>query len=92
VSGHECKLPICNVNGFRLVSDFFCPNTGGVETHIYHLANRLARRGHRVVVLTHCYGKRSGICYLSNGLKVYYLPMLVIGNTTLATVTASLYW
>lgn len=31
-----------------LVSDFFYPNMGGVEMHIYHLANCLIRRGHKV--------------------------------------------
>lgn len=54
----------------RLVSDFFCPNTGGVETHIYFLGACLLKLGHKVVVLTHAYGKRRGIRYLSNGLKV----------------------
>lgn len=57
---------------FRLVSDFFCPNTGGVETHMYFLAQCLLRRGHKVIVITHAYGKRRGIRYLSNELKVTY--------------------
>ena len=52
------------------MSDFFCPNTGGIETHIYYLGECLLRRGHKVIVLTHGYGKRIGIRYFTNGLKV----------------------
>lgn len=58
-----------------LVSDFFHPNTGGVETHIYQLAQCLLQRGHSVVVLTHSYRDRIGIRYLTNGLKVIHLPL-----------------
>ncbi|WKX97444.1 hypothetical protein Q1695_013251 [Nippostrongylus brasiliensis] len=76
-----------------LVSDFFCPNAGGVETHIYFLAQCLLELGHKVVVITHAYGKRRGIRYLSNGLKVYYLPFLVVYNgCSLATIIGSLPW
>nr|CDJ97167.1 PIGA and Glycosyl transferase domain containing protein [Haemonchus contortus] len=76
-----------------LVSDFFCPNAGGVETHIYFLAQCLLELGHRVIVITHAYGDRRGIRYLSNGLKVYYLPFLVIYNgCSLATIIGSLPW
>jgi len=32
-----------------MVSDFFCPNTGGVETHIYQLAKCLLNNGHKVL-------------------------------------------
>ncbi|GAB2251340.1 hypothetical protein Droror1_Dr00017590 [Drosera rotundifolia] len=28
----------------------------------------------KVVVMTHAYGKRSGVRYMTNGLKVYYIP------------------
>ncbi|VDL87206.1 unnamed protein product, partial [Nippostrongylus brasiliensis] len=46
-----------------------------------------------VVVITHAYGKRRGIRYLSNGLKVYYLPFLVVYNgCSLATIIGSLPW
>jgi phosphatidylinositol glycan class A protein len=31
-----------------LVSDFFYPNMGGVEMHIYQLAHCLIQRGHKV--------------------------------------------
>ncbi|XP_072181179.1 phosphatidylinositol N-acetylglucosaminyltransferase subunit A-like [Diadema setosum] len=57
-----------------MVSDFFFPNTGGVESHIYQLSQCLLQRGHKVIVITHAYGERTGIRYLTNYLKVYYLP------------------
>eukprot|EP00891_Asterochloris_glomerata_P007378 jgi/Astpho2/7378/fgenesh1_pm.00114_%23_10_t len=59
-----------------MVSDFFYPNAGGVETHIYQLSQCLMARGNKVVVLTHAYGDRVGVRYLTNGLKVYYVPRL----------------
>ncbi|XP_069122175.1 phosphatidylinositol N-acetylglucosaminyltransferase subunit A-like [Argopecten irradians] len=57
-----------------MVSDFFFPNMGGVESHIYQLSQCLLERGHKVIVVTHFYGDRRGVRYLTNGLKVYYLP------------------
>lgn len=76
-----------------LVSDFFCPNAGGVETHIYFLAQCLLKAGHKVIVITHRYGNRVGIRFLSNGLKVYYLPFIVAYNgCSLATILGSLLW
>ena len=60
-----------------LVSDFFYPQPGGVELHIYHLAQNLIARNHSVIIITHAYGDRQGIRILTNGLKVYYLPHLV---------------
>ncbi|KAM7437308.1 hypothetical protein ABFA07_013012 [Porites harrisoni] len=63
-----------------MVSDFFYPNMGGVESHIYQLAQCLIQRGHKVVVVTHSYDKRSGVRYLTNYLKVYYLPFGTFHN------------
>lgn len=60
-----------------MASDFFYPNTGGVEEHIYNLSQCLIKRGHKVVVISHNYGERVGIRYLTAGLKVYYLPIRV---------------
>lgn len=60
-----------------MVSDFFYPNMGGVESHIYQLSQCLIEKGHKVVIATHVYGDRRGIRYLTNGLKVYYLPLQV---------------
>lgn len=63
-----------------MVSDFFFPNMGGVEEHIYNLSQCLLNKGHKVVVLTHSYGDRVGIRYITNYLKVYYLPIKVFYN------------
>ncbi|XP_020698377.2 phosphatidylinositol N-acetylglucosaminyltransferase subunit A [Dendrobium catenatum] len=57
-----------------MVSDFFYPNFGGVESHIYYLSQCLIKLGHKVVVTTHAYGNRSGVRYMTGGLKVYYIP------------------
>uniref|UniRef100_A0A0E0EA06 phosphatidylinositol N-acetylglucosaminyltransferase n=1 Tax=Oryza meridionalis TaxID=40149 RepID=A0A0E0EA06_9ORYZ len=57
-----------------MVSDFFFPNFGGVESHIYYLSQCLLKLGHKVVVMTHAYGNRSGVRYVTGGLKVYYVP------------------
>ena len=53
-----------------MVSDFFYPNVGGVEEHIFQLAQCLLFRGHKIIVLTHVYNDRFGIRYMTNGLKV----------------------
>lgn len=63
-----------------MVSDFFYPNMGGVEQHIFNLSQCLIERGHKVVVMTHAYGDRVGIRYMTNGLKVYYLPVKAFYN------------
>ncbi|XP_020962026.1 phosphatidylinositol N-acetylglucosaminyltransferase subunit A isoform X2 [Arachis ipaensis] len=57
-----------------MVSDFFYPNFGGVENHIYYLSQCLLKLGHKVVVVTHAYGNRSGVRYMTGGLKAYYVP------------------
>ncbi|KAL4221229.1 hypothetical protein ACF0H5_019493 [Mactra antiquata] len=66
-----------------MVCDFFYPNQGGVESHVYHLSQCLLDRGHKVVIATHSYGNRKGIRYLDNGLKVYYLPFPVMYNQSI---------
>eukprot|EP00924_Labyrinthula_sp_SR-Ha-C_P009261 maker-scaffold_2-snap-gene-18.0-mRNA-1 protein AED:0.02 eAED:0.02 QI:92/1/1/1/1/1/3/45/491 len=69
-----------------LVSDFFYPRVGGVEMHIWSLAQCLLRLGHHVIILTHAYREkqfntknksswRKGLFYMTNYLKVYYLPL-----------------
>lgn len=68
-----------------MVSDFFFPNMGGVESHIYQLSQCLIAMGHKVVIATHAYGRRKGVRYLTNGLKVYYLPLQVMYNQSTAT-------
>ncbi|KAJ3291010.1 hypothetical protein HK104_006377 [Borealophlyctis nickersoniae] len=70
-----------------MVSDFFYPNMGGVEAHIYHLSQQLVLRGHKVIIITHNYNNRKGVRYLSSGVKVYYVPTwLVTDQVTLPTV------
>jgi phosphatidylinositol glycan class A protein len=61
-----------------MVSDFFFPQPGGVESHIYQLSTKLIDRGHKVIIITHAYKGRTGVRYLTNGLKVYHVPFLVI--------------
>lgn len=66
-----------------MVSEFFYPSIGGVESHIYQLSQCLIHRGHKVspevlallyvwievVVMTRSFGQRTGVRYLTNGLK-----------------------
>lgn len=78
-----------------LVSDFFYPNTGGIESHIYQLSHHLLRLGHSVILITHGYGKasdrnnqtRKGIRYLTSGLKVYYIPAWLVFDQVLPLIT-----
>ncbi|KAK5948412.1 Phosphatidylinositol N-acetylglucosaminyltransferase GPI3 subunit [Knufia fluminis] len=70
-----------------MVCDFFFPQPGGVESHMYQLSTKLIDRGHKVVVITHAYKGRTGVHYLTNGLKVYHVPFLVMyRETTFPTV------
>ncbi|XP_015368905.1 PREDICTED: phosphatidylinositol N-acetylglucosaminyltransferase subunit A [Diuraphis noxia] len=70
MSAHfKMKHKIC------MASDFFYPNMGGVEEHIFNLSQCLLMKGYKVIVLTHSYQDRVGVRYMTNGLKVYYLPI-----------------
>ncbi|KAI4161243.1 MAG: hypothetical protein LQ342_005035 [Letrouitia transgressa] len=70
-----------------MVSDFFFPQPGGVESHIYQLSTKLIDRGHKVIIITHAYKGRKGVRYLTNGLKVYHVPFFVIyRESTMPTV------
>jgi len=87
-----------------LVSDFFYPLLGGVEMHIYSLAQRLIAQGHKVIVITHAYNtqitnegnklstsKRTGVRYLPGPLKVYYCPIVpMTDQVALPTFSATL--
>ena len=54
-----------------------------IEYFEIRLAQCLLQRGHKVIVLTHAYeggdsnNSRQGVRYMTNGLKVYYLPLIV---------------
>ncbi|WFD26507.1 phosphatidylinositol N-acetylglucosaminyltransferase [Malassezia nana] len=62
-----------------LISDFFFPNVGGVEGHMYMVGQELLRRGHKVIVVTHAYEPdRAGVRYLPGGMKVYYVSYGVL--------------
>jgi len=74
-----------------MATDFFYPNVGGVESHVYQLSQCLIARGHKVIVITHYYGDRQGIRYMTSGLKVYYLPIKPFYNQALLpTILTSL--
>ncbi|KAI3598523.1 glycosyltransferase family 4 protein [Moniliophthora roreri] len=64
-----------------MIADFFHPDVGGVESHIYMLSANLIRRGHKVIVITHSrLPDRVGIRWFLPGLKVYYLPFVPIAS------------
>lgn len=77
-----------------MVSDFFYPGFGGVEIHMYNVAQCLMRRGHKVIIITRAYDDRNGVRYTTNGLKVYYVPFVGVqlppGTVTLPTLWAGL--
>ncbi|KAI0019476.1 glycosyltransferase family 4 protein [Xylariomycetidae sp. FL0641] len=80
-------MPRRTTYNIAMVSDFFFPQPGGVESHIYQLATKLIDRGHKVIVITHAYDDRKGIRYLTNGIKVYHVPFAVIyRSSTFPTV------
>ncbi|KAH8116175.1 glycosyltransferase family 4 protein [Phellopilus nigrolimitatus] len=65
-----------------MISDFFHPNVGGVENHIYMLSAELLRRGHKVIVITHSHPPdRVGVRWLLPGLKVYHIPFITIASS-----------
>ncbi|KAL0485821.1 N-acetylglucosaminyl-phosphatidylinositol biosynthetic protein [Acrasis kona] len=68
------RLNIC------MVSDFFFPGVGGVESHIYSIAQCLIKKGHKVIVIANPTGTRNGVRYLTNGVKVYYIPVFTINT------------
>ena len=40
-----------------------------------------------MVIVTHAYGNRTGVRYITNGLKVYYVPhVIVYSQASLPTV------
>ena len=50
--------------------------------HMYNVAQVLLEKGHKVIVLTSSYNERTGVRYISNGLKVYYLPVVAMARQT----------
>eukprot|EP00257_Ricinus_communis_P021512 XP_015581023.1 phosphatidylinositol N-acetylglucosaminyltransferase subunit A isoform X2 [Ricinus communis] len=87
----RCLIMADQKHRILMVSDFFYPNFGGVENHIYYLSQCLLKLGHKVVVMTHAYGNRSGVRYMTGGLKVYYIPWRpFLMQNTLPTFYATL--
>lgn len=79
--------PLRQCLNIAMVTDFFYPQPGGVEFHVYHLSQKLIDLGHSVCVITHDYGDRTGVRMLTNGLRVYHVPFLqVYRNTAFPTV------
>ena len=74
------RLKTSKKHTILMVSDFFYPRLGGVEMHIWSLSQCLLSQGHKVVVLTRQYDDRRGVRWMTNGLKVYYLPALIMGD------------
>ncbi|KAG6810561.1 hypothetical protein H0H92_011315 [Tricholoma furcatifolium] len=65
-----------------MISDFFHPDVGGVENHIYMLGATLMHRGHKVIIITHSHAPdRVGVRWLMPSLKVYYIPFLPIASS-----------
>lgn len=83
ISSHHLHHPTVYCNAMpsyniAMVTDFFYPQPGGVEFHVYHLSQKLIDLGHSVIIVTHDYGNRSGVRMLTNGLRVYYVPCIVV--------------
>ena len=48
VVGGDCTMGTQGKHRILMVSDFFYPNFGGVESHIYYLSQCLLELGHKV--------------------------------------------
>ncbi|KAH9412002.1 glycosyl transferase [Ordospora pajunii] len=60
-----------------MVSDFFYPSNGGVETHIRYLGEELIMMGHKVIVITHKAGDHVG-CRMVGNIKTYFLDIPIV--------------
>ena len=67
VESHIYQLSTVSLSSFKLPS-LTCLT----------LYQKLIDRGHKVIIITHSYAGRTGIRYLTNGLKVFHVPFLVI--------------
>lgn len=77
-------------HSIALVTDFFYPSIGGVETHVKMIGEELIKLGHSVIVITHKYTNYLG--YMKIGMiDVYYADLPVLcPNNVLPTVFPSL--
>ena len=60
-----------------MVTDFL-PSTWRSRVSCVSFITKLIELGHSVVIITHNYSSRNGVRVLTNGLKVYYVPLWVI--------------
>ncbi|KAK4046192.1 Phosphatidylinositol N-acetylglucosaminyltransferase GPI3 subunit [Microbotryomycetes sp. JL201] len=58
-----------------LISDYFYPKVGGVESHIYSLAGSLAQLDHKAHAHRSIRFRASGVRHLPFGIKVYNIPI-----------------
>ncbi|EGD81938.1 hypothetical protein PTSG_02624 [Salpingoeca rosetta] len=62
-----------------MVCDFYLPNLGGVEAHIFQIAHTISAGGTKVVIVTHEYGEHRGVVRCKDRpLVTYYLPLPVM--------------
>lgn len=74
-----------------MVSDYFYPGKGGVETHIMELSRHLIKLGHRVIGITHRYPKCPAIKHVGK-FKIYYLNIPVFHmNTVFPTLFSNFF-
>lgn len=74
-----------------MVSDYFYPGKGGVETHIMELSKHLIKLGHKVIGITHKYPKCSAVEHVGK-FKIYYLNIPVFHmNTAFPTMFANFF-
>ena len=65
----------CQGETYVIFSALFAPSMGGVENYTLNVAQALARRGHRVVVVTSDLGNAPVRERLAGGVEVVRLPL-----------------
>ncbi|KAL0265753.1 UNVERIFIED_CONTAM: hypothetical protein PYX00_011468 [Menopon gallinae] len=71
-----------------MVSDYFYPGKGGVETHIMELSKHLIKLGHKVIGITHKYPNCPAVASVGK-FKIYYLNIPVFHMNTAFPTTFS---
>ncbi|WUR02299.1 glycosyltransferase [Vairimorpha necatrix] len=70
----------CKFN-IAMVTDYYFPSTGGIETHIRHLAKNLIQFGHKVIVITHRHTNMEEAEEFQD-IKVYKLNLPIVACNT----------